>query len=621
MKIPDLYKTKVLTPIDTKIKDVRISAFDIENDEQNRTTIVGHYDGSNYKDFGTERDFLEYYLSKQFDGSICYAHNGSGFDFQRLLVPLVDNTLGVNYRWFLNGGKLICGSLTRKQERGRAHRWTFSDSARIYTGSLDKLAQGILGAGKVGTYDTKDYNKLRDYNELDCRLLYSLMDKLKDASKTLGFQMRVTAASCSFDYLRRELPHSIYLPASEYFDRSYFGGRVLLVEPEYKGDGFCVDINSLYPWAMMQQLPRGKPTKYTPKSGRRSGKYAWDILKRTVGFVRARVRLASRPVPPLPFLAKDGQEIEHNSSMNYIENYDRRIIYPVGTFDGLWAIPDLLSLDPDLDYIYIRDVYSFESSRWLEPMVQKLYNYRLSMKEPHMKAAIKILLNSGYGKFGEKREKSALVNYDTDDCKVVETSEGVLLLNKLDEMKNPVGRSPAIAAYITAWSRYRWHQLFDKYQDKILYLDTDSAYLKGKPEDYDLPISDKLGDLKVECRLDTFRGLASKVYGYHEPGKGWTVKAKGFPMGNSFDIHKTTKTIVTGRDRDMNYQEHGERFLKSMENQYRIRASRPSTFATANTHGVRPGDWAVIERIFNSNPGTVRTWIPGMQRTLPPCLI
>lgn len=616
MKVPDLYQTKVLTPIETKIKDVQISAFDIENDPNNKTTIVGHYDGSKFRDFANEGDFLTHYLSEQYNGTICYAHNGSGFDFQRLLVPLVGNTHNVNYRWFLNGGKLICGSLTRKQERGRAHRWTFSDSARLYTGSLDKLAQGILGSGKVGTYDTSNYQKLKEYNELDCRLLYGLMDKLKEASRSLGFQLKVTAASCSFDYLRRQLPYSIYLPISEYFQRSYFGGRVLLVEPEYEGEGFCVDINSLYPWAMCQVLPKGKPKKFTPKQGRRSGKYAWDILRRTTGFVRARVRVASRPVPPLPYLFDGEKDIIQGEG-----EYHRRIIYPSGTYDGLWAIPDLLSLDPDLDYIYIRDVYAFEGSNWLAGMVEKLYDYRLSMKEPHMKAAIKILLNSGYGKFGEKKEKSALVNFDTNDCKVIETSEGVMLLNKLAEEKQPMGRSPAIAAYITAWSRYRWHQLFDKYQDKVLYLDTDSAYLKGNPDDFDFPITDKLGDLKVECRFDTFRGLASKVYGYHEIGKGWTVKAKGFPMGSSFDIHKATKTIVTGRNKDMNYREHGEQFLKSMVDHYAVRASRPCTFATANTNAVRPGDWAVIERIFNSNPGTVRTWLPGMRRTLAPRIV
>jgi len=587
-------RVRPLKPISKPPRQTPVAVFDVENDASNRTTVVGFQDEAHYRAFPSEADFLAYYCQERYSGYVCYAHNGSGFDFQRLLCPLLED-FEWDFKWLLTGAKLIAGYVS-----GWDGTWRFADSSLLYRDSLDSLGKAILGEGKRGSYDTADPKELEAYNRQDCEILFSLMQKLLEAGRTLGFEVKPTAAATAFDYLRRQLPATVWLPVSEYFQKAYFGGKVLLIRPEYNGPGFCVDLNSLYSYAMAQELPVGAPRVY---HGPYSQAEARSLIATGCGFVRGRVRIAPRPIPPLPFLDKRSH----------------RVLYPVGEFEGLWALPDLWSLTDD-DRIWIRDFYDFRPQAFLQDIERKLYAYRQTMVEPHMRSAVKILLNSAYGKFGEKREKTALVSERTGDYYCIEASHAYLLFNKLTEDRQPLARSPAVAAYITALSRRRWHKIFDPIQQNILYLDTDSAYLTGKPEDYpNLPISPRMGDLKIEAYFDSFRGLAPKVYGFSQDDK-WHVRAKGFPMGKSFEVNPAMHTVETGKGFSMNYATHGAQFLDALSAHYSIGSRRPMSFAGAGREGVRPGDWVHLSKQFHADPTTARIWTPGMDRTLPPTL-
>ena len=301
MKIPDLKDVKPIKPVTRDIRKIPQCVFDIEIDKKNRTTVVGFYDGEDYYAFPNERAFLAHFLTPDYHGFVCWAHNGSGFDFQRLLRVLTEMAAedeNFRWKWLLNGGKLITGDVRQTvkinyqgKSRQKTYIWSFADSSLLYRSSLDALAKKILGHGKQGTFDTDNKAKLIEYNRIDCELLYGLIDKLEEASEILVFQIKPTAAACAFDYLRRQLPENIWIPTCEYFGRSYFGGRVLLIAPEFQGEGFSVDINSLYPWAMSQVLPTGKPQQI---NGPFSQAEAFDIINQSIGFAYCRVKLAPR---------------------------------------------------------------------------------------------------------------------------------------------------------------------------------------------------------------------------------------------------------------------------------------------------------------------------------------
>ena len=64
-------------------------------------------------------------------------------------------------------------------------------------------------------------------------------------------------------------------------------------------DGYLYDINSLYPYAMMQELPIGNP-KFI------NGNFNIDeTLKDKVGFLYVRVECPDQNIPFLPFRNED----------------------------------------------------------------------------------------------------------------------------------------------------------------------------------------------------------------------------------------------------------------------------------------------------------------------------
>ena len=564
-----------------------IAAIDIENGLDGKTNLVGVIEPSgSYHAFSNEAGALDFLVSRKVDGECCFAHNGSGFDFQRMLPAMVASQ--IPFTWALQGGKLISGILG-----DRKHGLRFADSALLYRSSLRKLGED-LGLHKGETWEVEG-QALQDYNERDCEIVVQGMRLLANVGAKFGFALRPTPAACALDYIRRHLEKPLYLPISEAFAPGYFGGRVLLLQPE-AGAGFCVDVNSLYPWAMAQRLPYDEPTTYP---GPFTQAEARRLFRDSIGFASCRVKIAPVAVPPLPVRGKN------------------RTIYPVGTFDGLWTFADLASLGAN-DKVWIRRCWVFpKACAFLRETIEDLYARRKTTTNVAEKAAIKILLNSTYGKFAEHCEKTSLTSEETSDACPVVNEAGVWFLYKEHKTTRPAARSPAVASYITALARQRWHALFNQYQHKTIYLDTDSAYLLGTPEEYpDLPIDDGLGNLKIESRFTEFRGLAPKVYGYRKISGDCEIRAKGMPMGGSFErIGNELRTERPGK-LPCCYAKHGLDFLRGLAEGCIVAASRPVSFALAGANA--PGSWVTIKRELRAGPDSGRTWAAGMVRTAAP---
>jgi hypothetical protein len=185
----------------------------------------------------------------------------------------------------------------------------------------------------------------------------------------------------------------------------------------------------------------------------------------------------------------------------------------------------------------------------------------------------------------------------------------------------PAARSPAVAATITALARRRWHTILDPYQRRCLYLDTDSAYLVGSPEQYPgLPLDGELGNLKIEATFSEFHGFAPKVYGYRKADGKCEVRAKGQPMGGSFARDPLARTLTTERPGKLpcNYPEHGLEFLQALAEGYKVQAKRPVSFALAGAE--LPGSWITVERSLHAGPDAGRVWTAGMVRTTCPAI-
>ena len=92
----------------------------------------------------------------------------------------------------------------------------------------------------------------------------------------------------------------------KFVNESYFGGSVDLIKPKHS-DVYCYDVNSLYPFALLQTMPVG------------DGVYSTDPnISNWFGFIKVQVTCPSSVTKPiLPFRRADGV-----------------VIHPVGTWVG-----------------------------------------------------------------------------------------------------------------------------------------------------------------------------------------------------------------------------------------------------------------------------------------------
>lgn len=118
---------------------------------------------------------------------------------------------------------------------------------------------------------------------------------------------------------------------------------------------------------------------------------------------------------------------------------------------------------------------------------------------------IKLLLNSAYGKFGQKPDRSSIV-YSLEDLKhgavAYEDEETKLIVDKIKKQasciedlrayscitENPPIKSinVAIAATVTKNARLKLHDAIYENLDNFLYCDTDSIFVKDDAKGIDI---------------------------------------------------------------------------------------------------------------------------------------
>ena len=162
--------------------------------------------------------------------------------------------------------------------------------------------------------------------------------------------------------------------------RSYYGGRFEITKRGFIGTAFKYDINSAYPYSLTKipDLSKGKWIK-------RKSIHPKSIL----GFFRIIADIPDcKYIPPFPFRANG------------------LIIFPSGTFETYVTLEELKSTDKK--YYKILESYQFVPDGKItypfKDFVESLYQKRLELKKKNnpLQLPIKIILNSIYGKTGQK---------------------------------------------------------------------------------------------------------------------------------------------------------------------------------------------------------------------------
>src|SRR6266478_2595449 len=353
----------------------------------------------------------------------------------------------------------------------------WKDSLRIFPMSLNNLCKMFGVEGKITPYNPK-FNNIELFNNPELLQLFTEYS-LQDA---------------------KALYNSLYLAQLYYFN------------------SFKVDINSLYPFAMLNPMP------YDILN---NGKLI-DLSNRTLdnffGFALVKVVCPLdmlRPVLPV--------------------HHEGKTIYPVGTWEGTYFSEELKAV-VKLGYeIILIKGYEFSKTDLFSDYVNHFYDIKKNSSGVERNMA-KLQLNNLYGYFGRKQIGLTTTNVKNNELNSILTTRVVKsitpindnyttvltysninynILEKLNSTFHTIGSDQsyimsnvALAAAVTAYARIV--MIPYKLDINTLYTDTDSIFTI-KPIDPNL-LGVELGEMKDELKgqmINEAYFLAPKKYGYY----------------------------------------------------------------------------------------------------------
>jgi hypothetical protein len=187
------------------------------------------------------------------------------------------------------------------------------------------------------------------------------------------------------------------------------------------------------------------------------------------------------------------------------------------------------------------------------------------------------MLNSLYGRFGMRNYDNELVIVDEKKAMVLFKSKNVIFQSKLHdkfilkynnnvnkEIINLVNKydnnntlidavkqvgvtsNVSIAAAITGWALIKLSRVLNIKDNKLIYSDTDSAFLEKKLDD-SLISETEIGKFKLENVMDEGIFISPKFYGFKNEKGDVIIKSKGVPKDKiSYD---DLEDLYNGKDK------------------------------------------------------------------------
>ncbi len=431
----------------------------------------------------TEEEILNFIFKhvRQKEFACLFAHNLSfdlGVAFNDLCYYKPKERYGYNFRILYPHPVYM-----RVHDPKKRKTLQFMDTIAYFKESLDGVAKTFdlkVRKLKHPSYlgerqpKKKEMTKFKKYAMVDAEIVGKVGTKIASIHQDFDINANMTVSPAS---LASKIFRKYYLEdIIPYPDRhvvesallSYNGGRT---------EAFCFgtkncsiyDFNSAYPYAMTQiPLPMEKD----------KWEYVRDF-KGENGFYYMSGSMPNMKISPLPYKTQ-------------------RLIFPVGKFNNVCVTGyEAKQIIEHGDVSMIRGfVYKGKSSNSLIKYIMYFYKQKnmCKDKDPVMYQFYKLLLNALYGKFIQ-------LNYDPDSEHIFKNFVWNPKTSKLIEIptenKYVAGGmfNPIIASWITGFARARLFESMKKYEDYVMYCDTDSIIVKGKKK---LPISKKLGDLSFE---------------------------------------------------------------------------------------------------------------------------
>lgn len=356
-----------------------------------------------------------------------------------------------------------------------------------------KKRKAFLESKKLGD-KFNPWGLYREYLNIDCLLLKTGLIKFEKCiglitKKQCSIYDSLTISSLTYNYiLTRGCFDGVYEVCGNlraYIAKAVYGGRVHANEKYVKkviegriGD---YDANSLYPSAMVRicetgGIPKGEAKRFNENIETWRDKF-YSILTVRINKVRKEQQM--------PFIANRGKE-----TLNYTNNAEDKIM----VIDSL-TLEDYIKYH-DIEYELIDGVYwNNGGNKELGTVMRELFEKRKSVKKdnPSLGNAIKLMMNSAYGKTITKKVKEAKIikqSYSSDKlnsyiCNNFNTIKSYREINQwnteITHVKSDMSYNQGhIGCLILSMSKRIMNEVFDVANENnipIYYQDTDSIHL------------------------------------------------------------------------------------------------------------------------------------------------
>lgn len=539
---------KCLTPTRQRLTKGLIYGFDIETHNKNKSFTCATI----YKDdliswtFRDKHKLIEFLKTKRFWNSIVVATN-LGFDFFGTFYSTKEIK---EFDFLFRGSSLIYAKTNiRRQEfhkrqsiytkhgkkqRIKGYKLTFLDTVNYCGLSVESLGN-ILKLPKLihpkflgkKPKNKSQWDELITYNRRDAEISKKYMEFLYDSFEKLGASHKLTIASTSMSLFRNKYLKDKYWvhDSDELLEifKAYYGGRTEVFSRGNIKKFNYYDINSLYPYVMKKIFPNPNTKRITYKNNP-------FYIKNYNGVSLVDVYCPYMEYPFLPHRTKD------------------KLLFPTGNFKGWYSHVELryaLKLGYEIKKVH-KTYYYKKNCHPFRKFVNDMYKIRMAFKRAKnpMEIVVKLLMNSLYGKFGQKftdRDDWQPFNHTLEELNKLDFFErhGDYIRIKKDYSEPSVHCIPIWALYTTAYARIKLYRLIKKH--KAVYCDTDSLITK----DF-INVSDELGKLKLEMKINN--GIIVKPKCYAVVGDKRTfVKIKGIAKKLTFNDFKnfTVKPKIT----------------------------------------------------------------------------
>ena len=372
----------------------------------------------------------------------------------------------------------------------------WKDSLRIFPISLDKLCKMFNVDSQISTYNPL-FNSISLFNNLE--LLNSFIQYSLQDAKSL-FQALLTAQFFYFDKFKVDiesvystatlalkifrtnfLEHPIFILSSNidsFIRNTYYGGGTDVYKA-YAKNVYYYDVNSLYPYAMLQSMPynilnNGKLISLTNRT-----------LDSFFGFAYVKVTCPLDMLRPvLPF------------------HHEGKTIYPVGTWNGTYFSEELKAVVKLGYQITLINGYEFTKiDNLFKGYVNHFYEIKKNSSGIERNIA-KLQLNNLYGYFGRKQIGLITTNVKNTELTDILTTRIVKSIthindkystiltycninhsmieklnidyHKIGSVQHYIMSNVALASAVTSYARI--HMIPFKIDLDTLYTDTDSIF-------------------------------------------------------------------------------------------------------------------------------------------------